>query len=296
MRGVLATLRAAAESAELVRFARHRLEREGAYSRGFVMGVSERLVLLNKVSDSIRLDGFEVTRIADITSATADFEVKPFYLRALEMKGLSPRHPPIDLTTMETAIRSIDAHAPPLVIHREAADPDVAFIGRVTQWLKSGFRMRLITPSAEWVDDDTLYRYAAITRVDFGSEYETTLARVAALDGGESPGGDSASARDADARQVWVFNGNGRFPAAVFSTRANGEAWIRRDRLSGTLTAYPVDEGAYDWAVRTGVFHPKKEKHASPDFIGAFSPAYQDHHHYENGRPAGEEEDEAPRT
>jgi hypothetical protein len=43
------------------------------------------------------------------------------------------------------------------------ADPGVCFVGRVAEYLKSGFRMRLITPSAEWVPDRTLFRYAAIT-------------------------------------------------------------------------------------------------------------------------------------
>lgn len=35
---------------------------------------------------------------------------------------------------------------------------------------------------------------------------------------------------------VWVFNGGGTFPAAVFTTRELAEAWIARHKVSGVLT------------------------------------------------------------
>jgi hypothetical protein len=48
----------------------------------------------------------------------------------------------------------------------------------------------------------------------------------------------------------WVFNGGGgRFPSGVFSTREKAEAWINQHGLSGVLTKYPLDEGAWDWAI-----------------------------------------------
>ena len=50
---------------------------------------------------------------------------------------------------------------------------------------------------------------------------------------------------------VYVFNGadpqqKGRtsLPSGVFTSREKAEAWITRHRLSGLLTAYPLDEGA----------------------------------------------------
>ena len=83
---------------------------------------------------------------------------------------------------------------------------------------------------------------------------------------------------------VWVFNGNdSAFPAAVFSARERAEAWIEGHHLSGTLTKYPVDVSAYDWAVESGVFRPKRPDQSEPRFIGRFSSASQEHYHYENG-------------
>src|SRR5687768_5778588 len=61
---------------------------------------------------------------------------------------------------------------------------------------------------------------------------------------------DGSSAINADG--VWVFNGTAtgfRFPAGVFTDITVAEAWIAHHHLSGTLTWYPLDIGAYDWAV-----------------------------------------------
>ena len=54
---------------------------------------------------------------------------------------------------------------------------------------------------------------------------------------------------------VWVFNGSGsHFPSGVFTTAEKAEAWIQKRSLSGTLTLYHVDEGAYDWSIRNALF------------------------------------------
>ena len=164
-----------------MRIFRNRLEpNEEAYSRGCVVGLSDRLVMLHQVSDAIRLDGYEILRVRDVTAVETDFSAKGFCLRALEMKGMRPRAPDgVDLRDLESAVRSVDAHHAPFLLECEEADPGVGFIGRAREWLKSGFRMRLVSPSAEWVDDDELFRYSAITRIVFDEEYERTLAMVA---------------------------------------------------------------------------------------------------------------------
>lgn len=88
-----------------------------------------------------------------------------------------------------------------------------------------------------------------------------------------------------DIPTVWVFNGaRSQFPGAVFSQLELAEAWIRRHRLTGTLTRYPVDLSAYDWAMERGYFTPSKTEHTSPEFIGRFSAANQEHYHFEEGQ------------
>lgn len=88
---------------------------------------------------------------------------------------------------------------------------------------------------------------------------------------------------------VWVFNGiGGYFPGGVFAELAAAEAWIAANRLTGILTAYPLNEGCLDWAIRSNCVNMKPEKLAArrndPQFVGSFSTAGQEHYHYENGR------------
>ena len=82
---------------------------------------------------------------------------------------------------------------------------------------------------------------------------------------------------------VWVFVGDkGRFPSAVFSSREKAEAWIAAQALSGTLTRYPVDQSAYEWAIAQGFFTPRQDRHQTARFIQNFSSAYQEHYHYQD--------------
>jgi hypothetical protein len=84
---------------------------------------------------------------------------------------------------------------------------------------------------------------------------------------------------------LWIFNGPGaQFPSGAFTSRQKAEEWIQQHRLSGALTAYPIDIGVYDWAIATGHFVPKRDDQRGPEFIQRFSSASQEHYHYENGR------------
>ena len=83
---------------------------------------------------------------------------------------------------------------------------------------------------------------------------------------------------------VWVFNGGGQFPAAVFTTREKAEVWISANRIEGTLTRYPLDVSVFDWAMACGFFKPMRGDQRTPQFIGQFSSASQEHYHYQFGR------------
>lgn len=82
---------------------------------------------------------------------------------------------------------------------------------------------------------------------------------------------------------VWVFHGSGgQFASGVFSARETAEEWIAMHRLSGLLTLYPVDQGAYEWAIANGYFKPYRADQTEAVFIQKFSCGAH-HHHYENG-------------
>jgi len=84
---------------------------------------------------------------------------------------------------------------------------------------------------------------------------------------------------------VWVFNGDGgRFPGGVFTSREQAEKWIRARGLSGVLTAYPLDEGCFDWALRQQLVTGRAlNRGDDPTFVGSFTTASQEHHHYKDG-------------
>lgn len=82
---------------------------------------------------------------------------------------------------------------------------------------------------------------------------------------------------------VWVFNGSrAAFPAAVFANLVHARSWIAKHRLTGVLTAYPLDEGVYDWATDQGFFPSNKPVDAA--FVGSFTSANQEHYHSLDGK------------
>lgn len=85
---------------------------------------------------------------------------------------------------------------------------------------------------------------------------------------------------------VWIFVGSGaRFPGGAFSSRERAEEWIAARRLTGVLTAYPLDEGCFDWAHRVGAVTGRaRERGDEPTFVGGFTSAVQEHYHYVDGK------------
>ena len=88
-------------------------------------------------------------------------------------------------------------------------------------------------------------------------------------------------------RNVWVFNSGERgFPGGIFTDRTVADVWIATHRLTGVLTAYPIDEGCYDFAVRNGLLSSRafEQNKDNATFIGSFSSASLEHFHYEDGK------------
>ena len=88
-------------------------------------------------------------------------------------------------------------------------------------------------------------------------------------------------------KHVWIFAADAKSaPGGVFTTRDTAEEWIRTCHLSGVLTAFPVDEGCFDWAVRKQlVTGPARDRSNDASFVASFTSAAQEHVHYTDGRP-----------
>lgn len=82
-------------------------------------------------------------------------------------------------------------------------------------------------------------------------------------------------------KYIWVLNCGGSFPCGIFETKEQAEKVIKKFRIKGVLTKYPIDELIYEYEMKKGNFIPKNELQKTPKFIGNFSSAYLEHYHYE---------------
>ena len=177
-------IRSAIGRGELVQFHRSRIDANDSPWNGYVHGSSSELVLVQPLSDRLDLDGYCILRIADISDFALEYPRQEFHARALVAKRIAAAPPaPIDLSSIHSALRSIEACYPLFVVHRELEDPEVCEVGRLKFASSESYALRTMSPEATWVDDPKYYSFSSITRVDFASEYESTLALVAGVAG-----------------------------------------------------------------------------------------------------------------
>ena len=169
---------------DLVQLERGAFDARDRRTEGVALAQGPNLVLVALLSDRIDLDGYEVLHISDITSCRREFERKAFYHSALELKKELPaKSIAVDLSSMPALLTSAQKLFSLLTIHRERLFPGECDIGRLKLHSEDAFAIHYINPSAQWRDEPGHYRYADVTRVSFGGEYEAALALVAGVAG-----------------------------------------------------------------------------------------------------------------
>lgn len=162
----------------LVRIHRKAIERH--HLDGYVIASTPRLLLLQPVRERLDLDGYDVVRAVDISRVSPSPKAA-FYEEALALKRIKPRKPRgIVLDDMKTLLASLQDRYPLVVIHRERRVPDECEVGRIRALTNTTYRLDWMTPTAEWEDDERVFKLADVTRVQFDGTYENTLADVAA--------------------------------------------------------------------------------------------------------------------
>lgn len=152
---------------------------------GYVLDVGSKFFLLALVSDRIRFDGYECFRVSDVSRieipsrTTLEF-VETALKKRRERLGRKPR---IDLTGIDRILLSANRLFPLVSIHRDRADPDVCWIGRIRGIDRGRVSLLEINPDATWDEEPTEHPIADITRVSFGGDYEDALNLV----GGQPP-------------------------------------------------------------------------------------------------------------
>jgi hypothetical protein len=172
-----ADLVAAMASRSLVRVVR---KVEFGAADGYVVNTSEHWLLLLLVGDGISYAGFQAFRLHDVASLEVPSPRAAFYETVLRKRGLRrPRTPKLSLSSPQELVQSAGRRFPLVAIHREKADPDACYIGRVISTSPASVSILEVTPDATWKEVPTTYRLAQITRLDVGGPYEEALALVA---------------------------------------------------------------------------------------------------------------------
>lgn len=176
------TIREAIERASLLRFVRSRFEAPGAHLVGVPVAVGSQWVVVARMDDAIRLDGFDALRMSDLTEVNLTFQSRSFYCRALRWKRARvSSQSGLQLTSARAVLHSVQRSHALIVIEREATQMDGADIGRIVRFSTRSCSLRSMSPSAEWNRSPEIVLYADVTRVGFGGEYEETLAAVGGL-------------------------------------------------------------------------------------------------------------------
>jgi len=181
LRGLDAKLTRAKLEGIPVRIERRSIENANAWLDGYVADFSAKLVLIEVIGDHIRLDGCNILRKMDITALEVPNPRHGFYKKALRLQGdRRGKLPRLKLKNVRTALETVNAASPLVVVHRECIDPDVCEIGRILDFKTRSFVMQTIGLHAEFHEEDT-FDYSDVTRIDFGGGYENALALVAGL-------------------------------------------------------------------------------------------------------------------
>lgn len=176
------TLSAAIRSSSLVRVVRGRFEDKSTALIGVPVAIGKQWVLLARLDDAIRFDGFDALRIRDLTEVDRKFARRSFYVKALNAKRCRiTRVPHLDLADARSTIATVQAAYPLVVIDREAGDAAGADVGRALKFSAGSVILRTVSPDARWHREHLRIDLADVTRIGFDGEYEHSLAMVAGI-------------------------------------------------------------------------------------------------------------------
>ena len=147
---------------------------------GCIVDTSDEFLVVHCMSDAIRLDGYSLIRITDITSIDRDPRYGDFYEKALKLMKDKPRRPKnLRLENMYSVLQSLDENYPLISVEREKVKNDECAIGKIHMMSENMVVLKWLTPDAKWKGNSPRYRLRDITKIDFDTSYINVLATVA---------------------------------------------------------------------------------------------------------------------
>ena len=147
---------------------------------GFVVGIGEKWVALQRLSDRIAFDGWQLIRVQDIQAVSMDPDPDCFEVKALKARSLwPPSAPELTLDDVFSAVDSASAATALVSVFDEFDRPDVCWIGDVTSLDDSKLHLLEVNTRGGWARRPRTFDPADVTRIDFGGGYEEALRLVA---------------------------------------------------------------------------------------------------------------------
>jgi hypothetical protein len=147
---------------------------------GFVVVIGQKWVALQRLSDRIVFDGWQLIRVKDIQAISVDPDPDCFEVKALKARSLwPPSAPDLTLDDVVSAVGSASAGTAMVSVFDEFDRPDLCWIGEVTSLDDSKLHSLEVNTRAGWARKPRTFDPADVTRIDFGGGYEEALRLVA---------------------------------------------------------------------------------------------------------------------
>jgi len=159
----------------VVRIFREELDGPEGWTDGFVVAANEEMVLLQLVDDSIRLNGYQVLFLEDISDFAHPAPFNDFQKKVLALRGEEIVDPEVELDDLAVLLIDVSEEFGLVTLHREEIEPDSCEIGRVIRADAVTYELEEIGSDARWFDDTFEYDLYDITRIEFGGAYEDAL-------------------------------------------------------------------------------------------------------------------------
>jgi len=162
----------------LVRIFREDLEGPDGWSDGFVVAANEEMVVIQLLDESIRLNGYQILFLEDISDFVHPAPFNDFQKRVLELREEEVDVPKFELGDLGQLLIDISEEYGLVTLHREESESDSCEIGRVLKSDEVTYELEEIGSDARWFDDTYEYDLYDITRIEFGGAYEDALLLV----------------------------------------------------------------------------------------------------------------------
>lgn len=165
------------EYGQLVRIDRQPIDED--MLEGYVVGTSEKFVLLHVLDPNMYLNGYTAIRVDDVKRYRVLEDNDFFANKALELRKQFPQPlKKLNLSDLRSLIETANRLYPIITIHREKMNNKVCFIGKAAKLTDKTVTLYEISPAAKW-NITRRYNFRDITKVDFGGGYEGALWLVA---------------------------------------------------------------------------------------------------------------------